>query len=169
MKVTSAQANKLLKKVTEEYEALKLRETQSKDFLASINENPDSIRPKYDFLATQNAIEEYEAKIRKIKHAINVFNTTTLVDGFDVTVDEMLILIPQLTKQKAKLSEMKARLPKMREKQAGYMRNAVIDYRYINYDLDEVERKYAEISERLSAAQLALDSVNSTFEFELDI
>ena len=32
MKVTSAQANKMLKKVMEEYEALKLRESQTKDF-----------------------------------------------------------------------------------------------------------------------------------------
>lgn len=168
MKVTSAQANKMLKKVMEEYEALKLREIQTKDFLASINENPDSIRPKYDFMATQDALEAYEKKIRKMKHALNVFNSTTVVDGFDVTVDEMLILIPQLTKAKAKLSEMKARLPKMREKQAGYMQNAVIDYRYINYDVEEAERKYEEVSEALANAQLALDNVNSTVEFEFD-
>ena len=168
MKVTSAQANKMLKKVMEEYEALKLRESQTKDFLASINENPDSIRPKYDFLATQEALESFEKKIRKMKHAINVFNSTTVVEGFGITVDEMLILIPQLTKAKAKLSEMKARLPKMREKPTGYMQNAVIDYRYINYDVEEAERKYKEVSEALSNAQLALDNVNSSVEFEFD-
>ena len=32
----------MLKKITEEYEALKIKEAQSKDFLASVNENPDS-------------------------------------------------------------------------------------------------------------------------------
>ena len=83
-------------------------------------------------------------------------------------MDEMLILIPQLTKAKAKLAEMKAQLPKMREKPTGYMQNAVIDYRYINYDVEEAERKYEEVSEALSNAQLALDNVNSTIEFEFD-
>ena len=168
MKVTSAQANKILKKIMEEYEALKLRESQTKDFLASINENPDSIRPKYDFLATQDALEDYEKKIRKMKHAINVFNSTTMVEGFDITVDEMLILIPQLTKAKAKLFEMKSRLPKMREEQTRYMPNSIIDYRYTNYDVEEVARKYKEVSETLSNAQLALDNVNSSVEFEFD-
>ena len=48
------------------------------------------------------------------------------------------------------------------------MQNAVIDYRYINYGVEEATRKYEEVSEALSNAQLALDNVNSTIEFELD-
>ncbi len=53
-----------------------------------------------------------EAKIRKLKHAINIFNATQTVDGFDMTIDELLVYIPQLTKRKSKLLEMKSRLPK---------------------------------------------------------
>ena len=101
MKVNPAVANKMLKKITEEYEALKVKEAQSKDFLASLNENPDSIRPKYDFNKTQSEIYAYEEKIRKIKHALNKFNVNTLIPEFGITVDEMLVLITQLTKQKA--------------------------------------------------------------------
>lgn len=167
MKVTSAQANKILKKTVEEYNAIKVKENQSKDFLASINENPDSIRPKYDFLSTQEALEGYEAKIRKMKHAINVFNTTTVIEEFGITVDEMLVLIPQLTTQKEKLQAMKSRLPKMREKSSSYSQN-IIDYRYVNYDLEETERKYVEVSDKLSKAQIALDNVNSTIKFEFN-
>ena len=169
MKFTSAKANKLLKKTVEEYEALKLKESQSKDFLASMNENPDSIRPKYDFGKTQLEIYEYEQKIRKIKHTLNKFNTNTIIPEFNITIDEMLVLIPQLTKQKAKLSAMKSRLPKMREKQVGYGQNGIIDYRYINYDIDEVEKEYNEVCVKLTKAQLALDEINSSIEFELDV
>ena len=169
MKVNPAVANKMLKKITEEYEALKVKEAQSKDFLVSLNEKPDSIRPKYDFNKTQSEIYAYEEKIRKIKHALNKFNVNTLIPGFGITIDEMLVLIPQLTKQKAKLGAMKDKLPKMREKVVGYGANGVIDYRYINYDIDEVHEEYQLVSEKLTKAQLALDNVNTTFTFEIDI
>ena len=169
MKITSAEANKILKKIVEEYEALKTKENQSKDFLASINENPDTIRPKYDFIKTQELLESYQIKIRKIKHAINMFNVLTQVEEFGVTIDEMLVLIPQLTKLKSKLGSMKDRLPKMREKQTGYGQSNIIDYRYINYDIEQVEEKYKEVTQKLSNAQLALDRVNSTIEFEIEM
>lgn len=169
MKVNSAVANKMLKKITEEYEALKVKEAHSKDFLASVNENPDSIRPKYDFNKTQRELYDYEEKIRKIKHALNKFNVNTLIPEFGINIDEMLVLIPQLTKQKAKLGAMKDRLPKMREKVVGYGANGVIDYRYINYDIDEVQKEYQLVSEKLTKAQLALDNINTSIEFELDI
>lgn len=169
MKVNSAVANKILKKITEEYEALKVKEAHSKDFLASVNENPESIRPKYDFGKTQSELYAIEKKIRKIKHALNVFNANTIVPEFGISIDEMLVLIPQLTKQKSKLGAMKDRLPKMREKVVGYGANSVIDYRYINYDIDEAQNEYIKISEKLTKAQLALDNVNTSIEFELDI
>ena len=169
MKVNSAVANKMLKKITEEYEALKVKEAHSKDFLASVNENPDSIRPKYDFSKTQAELYALEEKIRKIKHALNIFNVNSIVPEFNITIDEMLVLIPQLTKQKAKLGAMKDRLPKMREKVVGYGANSVIDYRYINYDIDEVQAEYQLVSEKLTKAQLALDNINTSIEFELDI
>lgn len=169
MKVNSAVANKMLKKITEEYEALKVKEAHSKDFLASVNENPDSIRPKYDFSKTQAELYDYEEKIRKIKHALNKFNVNTLISEFGINIDEMLVLIPQLTKQKVKLGAMKDRLPKMREKVVGYGANGVIDYRYINYDIDEVQKEYQLVSEKLTKAQLALDNINTSIEFELDI
>ena len=169
MKVNSAVANKMLKKIVDEYEALKLKESQTKDFLATMNENPDSIRPKYDFESVQAELYAYEEKIRKIKHALNGFNISTVIPKFDITIDEMLVLIPQLTRQKAKLSAMKSRLPKMRENHTGYGANGVIDYRYINYDTCLVEKEYEKVCERLSNAQLALDKINSSVEFELDI
>ena len=169
MKVNSAVANKMLKKITEEYEALKVKEAHSKDFLASVNESPDSIRPRYDFGKTQSELYDYEEKIRKIKHTLNKFNVNTLIPEFGINIDEMLVLIPQLTKQKAKLGAMKDRLPKMREKVVGYGANGVIDYRYINYDIDEVQKEYQLVSEKLTKAQLALDNINTSNEFELDI
>lgn len=112
MNYTSAQANKLLKKLNDEYTALLDKETRSRDFRAAMGEDVESVRPVYDYAETQIRLAELEAKIRKLKHAINIFNATQTVDGFDMTIDELLVYIPQLTKRKSKLLEMKSRLPK---------------------------------------------------------
>lgn len=167
MKYTSAQANKLLKKLNDEYSALLDKEQRSRDFRAAMGEDIESVRPAYDYAKTQARLEELEGTIRRLKHAINCFNTTQVVDGFGITIDEMLVYIPQLTKRKSKLLEMKSRLPKERvEEQYGQQSN-IIDYTYTNYDLAVVEADYEKTADELSRAQLALDTVNQrdTFEF----
>ena len=155
MKYTSAQANKLLKKLNDEYSALLDKEQRSRDFRAAMGEDIESVR-----------LEELEGAIRRLKHAINCFNTTQVVDGFGIMIDEMLVYIPQLTKRKSKLLEMKSRLPKERvEEQYGRQSN-IIDYTYTNYDLAAVEADYEKTSDELSRAQLALDTVNQRDSFE---
>lgn len=49
MKLSSAEGAKLLKKLKSEYDALKSKESISSTFLASVGENPESVRPKYDY------------------------------------------------------------------------------------------------------------------------
>ena len=85
-----------------------------------------------------------------------------------MTIDELLVYIPQLTKRKSKLLEMKSRLPKERvEEQYGRQSN-IIDYTYANYDIAAVEADYEKAADELSRAQLALDAANQreTFEWE---
>ena len=166
MKYTSAQANKLLKKLNDEYSALLHKEQRSRDFRAAMGEDIESVRPAYDYATTQARLEELEGTIRRLNHAINCFNTTQVVDGFGITIDEMLVYIPQLTKRKSKLLEMKSRLPKERvEEQYGQQSN-IIDYTYTNYDLAVVEADYEKTADELSRAQLALDTVNQRDSFE---
>lgn len=167
MKYTSAEAAKLLRQLNEDYSAVLTMEAQSREFLASVGEDVESVRPAYDYAQVQSQLEELEQKIRIVKHAINVFNATTVVDGFDMTIDQILVYIPQLTQKKNKLFAMKSRLPKAREP-IGYGKN-IIDYRYANYDIAAVEADYIKAAEELSKAQTALDLVNSTKTMEIDL
>ena len=168
MKYTSSQAGKLLRKLNDDYTALLKKEEISKDFLVSLGENPDAIRPEYDFCATQKELDALECKIRKVKHALNVFNSTTVIPEFDITIDEMLVLIPQLSKRKQKLATMKGKLPKMREQ--GYARNsAMVEYRYLNYEVSWVESEYKKTTELLAKAQTALDIINNASILEIDL
>lgn len=168
MKMTSAQAAKAAKKLNEEYNALLQKEKLSSTFLAASGEDADSLRPAYDYAETQEKLAAVEKRIRTLKHALNVFNSTHAVPGFDMTVDEMLVYIPQLTARVNKLSEMKAKLPKMRVEERYGKTSNIIDYTYTNYDIDAVSADCEKSADELARAQLALDSFNTTETFEVD-
>ena len=160
MKYTSAEAGKLLKKLNDEQRSILLREYNGKEFLAAVGEDLESVRPDYNFIKIQTELLEAETKIRKVKHALNVFNSTTIVPEFGVTIDEMLVLIPQLTARKTKLAQMKDKLPKVREQ--ARTNSSILDYRYLNYDINEVAAEYEKTADTLAKAQNALDAVNTT-------
>ncbi|MCR4780879.1 MAG: hypothetical protein K5876_07265 [Ruminiclostridium sp.] len=170
MKVTSAQAAKLLRKLVDERNSIASAESRSSSFNAAVGEDIESVRPAYDYAATQKAIENIETKIRKLKHEINLFNVRQTVPGFDMTIDQMLVYLPQLCRQRDKLDEMRSVLPKTRAERSIRATNInIIDYTYANYDIAEAEKDYNEISDLLAKGQTALDTVNNTVEFEIEI
>lgn len=57
-----AQANKLLKKLNDEYSALLDKEQRSRDFRAAMGEDVESVRPAYDYAETQARLAELEGK-----------------------------------------------------------------------------------------------------------
>ena len=166
MKYNSAQAAKLLSKLQQDFDQLAVFEANAKTFLASVGEDPESVRPEYDYKATKKELDALSAKIRKVKHAINAFNTTTVVPEFGITIDELLVYIPQLSAKKAKLRDMADTLPKTREN--NYGKSNIIDYRIANYDIKQVKKDLDAVTEELSKAQLALDTINHSVEFDIE-
>ena len=67
MTYTSAQANKLLKKLNGEHAALLDKESRSKDFCAAMGEDVESVRPAYDYADTQNRLAELEQRYPDLK------------------------------------------------------------------------------------------------------
>ncbi|MBO4697934.1 MAG: hypothetical protein IJL03_02540 [Lachnospiraceae bacterium] len=167
MKYNSAQAAKLLSKLQQDFDSLAILEANAKTFLASVGEDVESVRPEYDYKATKKELDALSLKIRKVKHAINVFNTTTVVPEFGITIDELLVYIPQLSAKKAKLRGMADTLPKAREN--NYGKSNIIDYRIVNYDIKQVKKDLDVVTDELAKAQLALDTINHSLEFDIDI
>lgn len=167
MKYTSAEAAKLLRSLNEEHDTLLAAESQSKSFIAAVSEDVEDVRPEYDYEEAQKQLNELERKIRTVKHAINVFNSTHTMPGFDMTIDEMLVFIPQLSNRKNKLASMAAVLPKVRERMG--LQSAIIDYRYANYDVQRAAADAKEASDTLAKAQTALDVVNTTQTMEIEL
>ena len=167
MKYTSSEANKLLKGLEARISDLKKRESKSRSFHAAATEDPETLRPVYDFDETQKQIAALEQDVRTVKHAINVFNVTHTLPGFDdMTIDQALVYLPQLFGRVRKLQDMAAALP--RERVESYRSN-IIDYVIANYDIADAEQAYREGQEKLRDIQLALDAVNSCETMEIDV
>ena len=162
MKLTSAEANKMIRALKDQYRLLFSQEENVVSFIAATTENVEEVRPSYSYEETAAKYDEIERKIRKIKHALNVFNATTKVDGFDMTIDEMLVFLPQATDRLRKLSGMLA-------KPENTGRTNIIEYEYLNYDLEKVRQDYDALMDRKSRALSALDVLNNTVQFEVEL
>lgn len=167
--MTSAYANKMIKSLEEDKAFWVNKEATSSTYVASINEEP--VVPEYDYMEVAATIAELDEKIAIIKHALNVSNATAKVPVGDreMSIDTILIRMAQLNKRKAVLDQMRKQLPKAREEQAYISRNAVPEYRYINYDLELVKREYEAVSNTIMEMQMALDKYNQTVQFEVEI
>ena len=168
-KMTSAYANKMIKSLEEDKAFWVNKEATSSTYVASINEEP--VVPEYDYTEVAATIAELDEKIAIIKHALNVSNATAKVPVGDreMSIDTILIRMAQLNKRKAVLDQMRKQLPKAREEQAYMSRNAVPEYRYINYDLELVKGEYEAVSNTIMEMQMALDKYNQTVQFEVNI
>ena len=92
-----------------------------------------------------------------------------MIDGFDMTIDQMLVYIPQLTARKKKLEKMASRLSKERIN-SGFARSSnFIEYTYCNYEVSDAKYDLEETAKELAGAQMALDLANTTVKFEVDI
>jgi len=167
MEMTSSEANKLLRKLRDERDDLLARERQEWTFVAATVENPEEVRPDYDYAAVQGQLAHLESEMLRLKHAINCFNVTQEVPGTGMTIDQVLIRIPQLTERKRRLAEMRS-IPKKSRNTLGRSTN-FIEYTYASFDPVEAEKDYLAVTDELAELQTALDLVNSTVSFQTGI
>ena len=170
MKMTSAYANKTLRKLNEDKEFWRSKEKEGCLYVASLDEEP--VIPEYDYEEVAKNISEIDDKIVKIKHAINVTNCTNEIQGGDakMTADMILVKMAQLNRRKSTLDGMRKQQPKNRISSGLYSaRKTAPEYQYINYDLDLIKSEYEQIDAEVSAMQIALDKYNQTVEFDVDI
>ena len=169
MKYTSSEAGKVVNKLNNEISIINSLEYQSRSFTATLEENIESVRPAYDYSETQKRLAELEAQVRKVKHTINMFNLTHTVPGFDMTVDQALIYIPQLAAKIQKLEDMSKRLPIIRERSGMGANNIIVEYNYANYDVEQAALDCARAKDELARLHLALDLLNSTETLEIEL
>jgi hypothetical protein len=165
MKLTSAGANKMIKAWNEDLEGLLKKEEAESRTTYGINEEP--LPANYDFARMQQQMDALNQKIAVLRHAVNVFNTTTMLEGFGFTIDEALVRMAMLTKKKQRLAQMK-QVPLLVRTSPGYGSNTP-EMTCRNYDAEQVEQEYRRVSDQLTALQLTLDRANLLLEFEVEL
>ena len=166
MQITSAGANKLLRKLEDDKRFLLSQEAAASTYV--VTEGAEAVVPHYDYSSTVRQLEQIEAQVRQIKHALNIFNSTTVLDGLDITIDEALVKMAQLNQRRSTLDTMRCRLEKERVNSFGRNSN-VVEYVCINYDLAEIQADYQAVHQQIMDIQLALDLTNQTRTFELTL
>lgn len=164
--LTSAAANKLIKSLEDQKSYLLSLESESCTYVMADNERVDP--PEYDYIATSNELYTINWQVQKLKHAINIFNTTTILSPLEITIDEALIRMAQLNNRKSQLDKMRRRLPKERQTPL-FNRTMTPEYQYVNYDLVRVGEDYKKLCEQINQIQLLLDTCNQTKTFEIDV
>ena len=84
-----------------------------------------------------------------------------------MTIDEMLVYLPQTSERLRKLEDMLAKPEKARAMNTG--RTSIIEYEYLNYDLQKVQQDYDALLDLKNRAMTALDVVNNTVPFEVEL
>lgn len=163
MKVTSKECNKILDTLKDKKSKLLTHENSVSTYHAAVGENEDNLKPDYDFYATQKEIDDIDSEIIRVKHLLNLFNSSTIVDDTGLTIDQVLIKMPQLIYKKNKLYKMMNKVKRDRSQLTGN----IIDYIYTSYEPKQAEVMYDAVNEEIANLQLALDKVNTTVTFEI--
>lgn len=172
MKMTSAYANKLIKKLKEDRDYW--REIEDVRHKYVVSQGEEAIIPEYDFLKVHRTIADIDDKIIKVKHALNVSNSTNCVeiDGITYTIDMLLVKMAQMTERKNVLGAMRKLTPKLRVMESGFSRlhqTPTSDVQCINFDMEVVKAEYDKVESFINELLLTLDKYNQTVEFDVDI
>ena len=164
-KVSPIEVTNRINALKEELKDLEEYEKKSSSFFVNLGQDKESLRPSYDFEETQKRYLELTQEVIKLKHTLNVFNTSTIVPDFNMTVDQMLVYLPMLRGRKQTLQKMKDEPMNGLSSRVTYRG---VNDTYSNYSVQKVTEDYRKIAEEYAKARTALDFINATGEIEVD-
>ena len=166
MKMTSAAANKLIKKLTDEVETLLRSERQNLSY--NYIEGVDATIPDYSYEDTRACVEKLNEDIRKIKHAVNIMNTTTRLPNIGITIDEALVKMAQYNEEARTLDFMRVKKQISQDHRISDG-DIIVEYTKTTYDVKKAQEDYKKLMDEVAKIQLDLDYVNQTVTFDVDI
>ena len=154
MKLCNAEVIKKIKDLEEQKQ--EILSDEQKNCTVTYQTETDMIDTGYDFDKTRKAVENLNKEIMKLKHALNISNSTVIVEEFGLTIGECLIYMAQLNNEKGVLE----RLSRILSKSRVTLYNGVVEYTVTNYDVETCKSKLNIIKETVRRLQLAIDRVN---------
>ena len=135
-------------------------------YVAAVSENERELAPEFDLLAANQKLDELNHTISEIRHARNVFNTTTIVKDTVLTIDAVLVEMAMLEKDMNTFKNLAMAQPKVRNTSFG---SNEIEYKYANFDINDAKSLYEEKRDTLAMLKQKLDYTNSTEVFEINL
>lgn len=172
MKITATELMKQLKFIQEEITTIH-QDDNNKSYVLVEKVTDDNNRSKlvplyaeeYNFLNNRNRINSLYIEERKIRNLLSIFNTKTLVIGYDFNINEGLVRLAQL-KEEIKVLTNLARKSQF-ESTTNYRNNEVIIYK-VSYDIDEAKNYLRKAQKEMSALQVAIDKTNLNSQIEIE-
>lgn len=165
MRITSDEANKILKKLDDEKRILFQDIDNRATFIASVSEDAEKLRPEFNFVDALKKIDEIDAKMLKIKSARAKFNTEMhLTSGLNIgeALVRMSILNNRIgTYRKYAIMQEKAR--------NNFSNNKEIEYIYTNFNHEDAVKKYQSVQAEVLEIQRELNVLNATELFDVDV
>ena len=157
MKKCNTQIMKELKKLEENRTSWLSFEKNNCTVTYCANEEP--IIPDYSYDEVSKQIEWFDTEIRRLKGLLAYSNVTTIVEGFDMTINDALIYLAQLKAKQTRLDSLNAK-NKLSRSTVGY--GDAIQYTKILYDQEPIAKELAEVTETIMLLQMAIDRTNLT-------
>ncbi len=154
MKVCHMEAMKEIKALEEEKSHL--LEQEDDRCTVSYKENEQKVDTGYCYEKIRGRIRELDARIRKIKSTLAYANCTVMLEGFDITIGEGLVLLAQLNAEYSRLCYM-ARYQQLTRRITPV---GVIEYTECLFDTEAVGNEAKALKARISSLQVAIDRAN---------
>lgn len=172
MKITATELMKQLKFIQEEIAEIHQDDNNKSSVLVekvTDDNNKSKLVPlyaeEYDFLNNRKRIDSLYEEERKIRNLLSIFNTKTLVIGYNFNINEGLVRLAQL-KEEIRVLTYLARKSQY-ESTTNYRNNEVTIYK-TSYDIDEAKNYLRKAQKESSALQVAIDKTNLNSEIDLD-
>lgn len=166
MKMTIDEACKTIKLLLDEKDYIRQMEDDNISIYSHTEDDSfisKELFEKYFYNNSTPKIAEIDRKIAKLRHAVNADNVTSrvVVEDREYTVDELLILLPQLYSRVSYLKRLRTK------RTTQFHNDKYCDLR--TYDPEVVAADYLRLKKRYYSIQVALDRHNATAEIEVEL
>ena len=124
----------------------------------------DKIETGYNFMESRKQLDNIDFEIRKLKHLVNVVNTTTVIPEYNLTIDECIIFLAQLNNELRILDSMRQKKSVVRKSCMG---SNIIEFTETCYNVEECKDLFDKVNAEIQKLQMCIDRINLTEMIEV--
>lgn len=150
--------SELIKTTKELEDSVKiLKNIRNKNATVKYLKNEEKIAPEKDFDECTIEIEKINEQIRKNRKVLAELNCSTVSDGFNLTLAELIVKLGQLTSEIISFENF---TNKQKLSRTSKLYDNTVEYEEICYDLDKAKKKLSELKKEKMKIQMEIDRLN---------